>query len=844
MRLIATLLMYMLFSYGVHAASRMYIEGIVVDSISGEPLPYVNVYDKAGNKGVLTDDDGRFRISANPSHRSQLKISSLGYATKDTAVYNPVAPITIRLGIAETDLEEIVVRPGKTKYSKHNPAVALMQRVRADHDKTDPRNEPYYSYDQYEKLVLGLNDYNRPPTKNKNLSKLLFFRENIDTSYVTGKRILDLSLKEKRSTRLHSSDPQADKEIVTAYRTTGVDESFNQQTIRAFLEDVSREINPYDNDIALMQQRFVSPLSRLAPDAYKFYITDTVYIGRDRCVELEFAPHNPASFTFNGKMYVPLDDSVKYVRRLSMRIPHDINLNYVKNLFVTQNFSKDSLGRVHKTLDDMTIELQFVAGTQEFYARRLLKNDEFSYSRRADSEEYYDRLGNYFQLENAETLTAEEWAGVRMTPLSYAEKSLGNSMARLREIPFLYWAEKVLVVISQGYIATGKRSKFDFGPVNTFISANTAEGLRLRVGGMTTANLNDHLFARGYVAYGFKDKKWKYQGELEYSFSKKKYHSREFPMHSIRATHQYDLDMLGQHYLFTNADNIFLSLKRKKSDLITYRRFSDVSYILELNNHFSVTASMRHEIQEATRWLPFQRSDGNFQKSFSQAYFSLALRYAPNEKFAQGRTDRKPINMDAWIMQLTHDYGPKGFLGSAFTLNRTEISVQKRFWLSAFGFIDILAKGGKIWSSVQYPMLMWPNANLSYTIQPESYSLMNPMEFANDYYGAIDMTYSVNGALFNLIPGFKKLKWRELITFKGLTGGLTKRNNPAYNDGLFRFPMDADTHIMGSKPYMELGVGIDNILTILRVDYIWRLTYRDHPGTDRSGLRIALHFSF
>ena len=49
---------------------------------------------------------------------------------------------------------------------------------------------------------------------------------------------------------------------------------------------------------------------------------------------------------------------------------------------------------------------------------------------------------------------------------------------------------------------------------------------------------------------------------------------------------------------------------------------------------------------------------------------------------------------------------------------------------------------------------------------------------------------------------------------------------------------------MGDKPYMEAGVGLDNILTILRVDYVWRLTYRENAGTDRHGIRVQLHFNF
>ena len=200
--------------------------------------------------------------------------------------------------------------------------------------------------------------------------------------------------------------------------------------------------------------------------------------------------------------------------------------------------------------------------------------------------------------------------------------------------------------------------------------------------------------------------------------------------------------------------------------------------------------------------------------------------------------------MDAPIFQLTHEFGPKGFLGSAFTVNVTELSFQKRFWFSSFGFTDIILKGGKVWSKVQYPALLWPNANLSYTIQPESYSLMNPMEFANDWYGSLDMTYWLNGLIFNRIPFINKAKLREVLTFKLLMGGLSEKNNPEYDSELFRFPYDSQTYTLGETPYMELGVGLDNILTILRVDYVWRLTYRDLPGIDRSGLRVSLHFSF
>lgn len=49
---------------------------------------------------------------------------------------------------------------------------------------------------------------------------------------------------------------------------------------------------------------------------------------------------------------------------------------------------------------------------------------------------------------------------------------------------------------------------------------------------------------------------------------------------------------------------------------------------------------------------------------------------------------------------------------------------------------------------------------------------------------------------------------------------------------------------MGRRPYMELSVGLDNILKLVRVDYVWRLSYRDHPHTPNSGVRFKVQFSF
>lgn len=826
-----------------HPSARNVV-GLVIDSVSGERLPFVNVYSKKYKKGTTTDLDGVFKLYLPVG--ASVVATSLGYSPNGKKVGAARDTMRFYMSPSTTELVEVVVKPKKQKYSKkNNPAVELMRRVRADHEKSDPTNEDFYSYDRYDKMVLGLNNYKGylPGDDGQVKGKFKALAELVDTGIWTGKRILDLSFKEKFSTRITTSGG-ADKEIVVAERSNGVDKALDQSYTRALFEDVLREVDVYANDIPVMRNRFVSPLSAIGADYYKYYIVDTVMIGNDRCVELSFAPHNAESMGFNGKLYIPADDSLKYVRRVMMRLPKAANVNYVEGMVLSQTYMKDSLGNVNKTLDDIVVELHIAGSVGQAYMSRQSRYDRHSYNKREDLADYYNRIGNLFLIDGSDSKDAEFWNDARMLPLSRAEQILAVNESPFRKFPIIYWTSRAVELIIKGYVTTGKNSKFDFGPIDTFVSYNATEGLRLAAGGLTTANLCDKVFGRGYVAYGFKDKKWKYSAEVEYSFVKKKYHSREFPMNGIRATYSYDVNKLGQHYMTNSASNLLNSVKRLDSNLSTYERLAKLEYNIEWRNNLSLSASIQHQRQESSKHVRFVASDGSDIDAYTQNSMRIQLRYAPGEKFMQTYNERRNINRDALCLMLAHTFGPKGLFGSEFTLNLTEFCLQKRFWFSAFGYTDVIFKAAKLWNQVQFPALLWQNANVAYTVQSETFSLLNPMEFAMDQYVSLDLNYNLNGLIFNRIPLIKKLKLREVVTFKGFYGNLTRKNNPEFNDNLFRFPDNNVTQIMGKTPYMEIGVGIDNILTFLRLDYIWRLSYRNKAGAPNSGLRFSFHFSF
>lgn len=815
-----------------------FLKGIVRDSISGDVLPRASVRASGGSHAVVADSRGIFGIPMTPAD-SGIHVSSVGYNSRNVCIvrdnYNMVV---VWLTPSTTELDEVVVRKGK--YSKkNNPAVDFVNRLRKSAGVGDPMRHDYYGYDKYERITMALNDFD-PDADNFLMRRYPFLKEYVDTSEVSGKPILNVSVKEKSSTVNYRRSPKSTKTTVHGFKTTGIDQVSDPDNSQVIIEDLLREVNLYDRDINLLQQRFVSPLSPIAPDFYKFYLTDTLTVAGDSCAVLSFYPFNRASFGFTGHVYVVLGDSAMTIRRVDVSVPREINLNFVERFYLTQSYDTAPDGTRLKTSDDLTLELAPLPGLPSFYVRRNTVYDAHSFDAPSDST-LFDTMRREIVCDSVESRSDVFWETARLTPLSHQEGRVGSMLQRLSSSKLFYYGARVLSAFVRGYVPLGQN--FDYGPVNTTMSFNSVEGTRLRVGGLTTAGLSKRWFGRGYVAYGIRDHRWKYRAEAEYSFHDKKHHSREFPIHSMRLSQMYDIDYIGQHYLFTNPDNVFLSLKRMTDRNVIYHRVTDLKYTLELYNNFSVEATLRNERREATQWVPFVDGYGTSMDHYTQNSLTVKLRYAPGEKFVQSRSTRYPVNFDAPIFVLTHTFAPACF--SKYPVNRTELSMQKRFWLSAFGYIDAMVSGTKIWSRSSFIDLAIPNANLSYTIQPESFAMLNPLEFVNDSQVAWFLTYSPDGFLFNLIPGLKKAKLREVFSFNGFYGRLSSKNLPSADPALIAFPPGSTVSRMEKGPYMEISAGIDNLLRCLRLDYVWRLSYRRPPyEIDRSGLRIAFHMSF
>ena len=632
-------------------------------------------------------------------------------------------------------------------------------------------------------------------------------------------------------------------------KSAGVDEVFSRDGIQQFLNEAFREVDIFRNNIPLFLQRFVSPLSSLGPTFYKYYLMDTLEIDGQKCMDLGFVPFNSESFGFTGHLYVTLD-STYFVRRVLLNVPKDINLNFVSHMTIDQSFRREPDGTRLITKDDIRVNFKLSEKSKGMFAQRLIVYSNHSFEPDTAQLAIFEQPAPSITLKEAYTQTDKFWEenrpqeGRRRNP-----NTVDKLMAKLRSIPVFYITEKIVTILVSGYVPATKdeaNNKFEFGPMNTTISGNAIEGARFRVGGTTTPQFHKRLTLDGFAAYGVRDKKMKYDALVEYSFIDRKQYRKEFPMHSIRFEYMYDINKLGQQYMYTSKDNFLLAIRRKRDTRATYLRKAELTYTREHYNGISYSAVLRNKREYATPYAVFDRinADGSLTSldHYDMTELELNFRYGYNEKFYQTRNNRIPITFDAWVFNLSHVMGWKGFLGSSYNYQRTDIGLQKRLWFSAFGYTDIILKAGKVWTKVPYPLLILPNANLSYTIQPEAYTNMNAMEFINDEYASWDVTYYMNGLLLNRIPLIKKLKWREVFCFRGLWGHLSDKNNPAKSTGLFAFPEGSMT--LGKAPYMEASVGIENIFKFLRLDYVWRLNYRDNPDIQTHGVRCTMRIQF
>ena len=848
----------------VSAQTEGVLTGIVTDAATGDTIYYPSVSYKGQHIAVSGTAKGEYTIVRKEG--LVLTFSAVGYAPVQVVVKSSTPNnLNIKLKSDTRQLAEVVVRQKRGKYSrKDNPAVELMRRVIAAKKRTQLENHDFFQYTKYQKITLALNDITPTQIDSGFIGKRRWMLDQVEHCPYNNKLILPVSVDETVTQHVYRKQPKTERDIIKGQSNAGINQLIQTGDIMdIMLKDVFTDVNIYDNDVRLLRHHFTSPIGNSAISFYRYYIEDTVYVGKHLCYHLQFTPNNGQDIGFRGELYV-VADSTLHVKRCNLTLPIQSGVNFVQHLQVRQEFTQLENGEWALSEDDMIAEIEVNDLLQKAIVIRTTRLNNYAF------DELPAKLfkGSGRERREADAMMRDEafWKKYRAVELSKSESSMDEFVHRVEQMKGFKYIIFGLKALIENFVETGGKdhpSKIDIGPVNTMFTRNFIDGFRTRISAQTTANLSPHWFLAGYMARGWGSKKNYYSGEITYSFNRKEYLPREFPKRTVSFKSTYDIMSPSDKFLRTDKDNVFTALKWAKVDAMMFYNRQQLTLEREEEWGMKTTLSLRTEENEAAGSLFFEKLSNFFPPiifpdtdvssllhngKIRTTELRFELEIAPGRTFINTKQRRIAINLEAPVITLSHAVGLNGVLGGQYRYNFSEVGLFKRFWLRSWGKFDVQLRAGAQWDKVPFPLLIMPAANLSYIVQKGSFNLINNMEFLNDRYASVDLAWDMNGKIFNRIPLLKKLKWREYIGFKGLWGSLTDKNNPFLfqNMGdatLMYFP--EGSHVMNPKrPYMELIVGVHNIFKLFHVQYVRRLNYNELPTAQKQGVRLMMRMSF
>lgn len=827
---------------------RAQLSGQITDAETGEGIPFASVMYRGHGVAVASNVEGKYSIARHEGWA--LTFSAVGYVSQTVDVdASTKRVINVKLKSDNTQLSDVTVKAKKQKYSrKDNPAVELMKKVVAHKKLTDLDNRDFYQYNKYQKITLAINEITLDRIQNSAMfKKAPWLKDQVELCEYNKKLILPISVDETVTQKIYRKNPHSEKSIIKGQNSTGINDLFQTGDILTVtLKDVFTDVNIYDDQVRLLQYPFTSPIGKDAVAFYRFYIEDTIMVGRDRCVHLHFLPNNQQDFGFRGDIYI-LDDSTYQVKRCELTIPQRSDVNFVENLQVVQEFTMLADSTWVLTVDDMFAELKFANFMERMLVVRTTRLTDYAF----DDLPKQLFKGKAKEVKEADALMRGDdfWNQYRQVSLTRSESSMSTFLHNLEQIKGFKYFMIVLKALVENFVETSNdSSKVDIGPINTMLSSNFIDGIRARISAQTTANMHKQLFLRGYYAYGSESRKHYYLGELTWSFNEKDYLPREFPKRTLTFLSTYDVCSPSDKFMRTDKDNVFTAFKWTKVDRMMFYNRQSVTFEREEDWGFKTTVAFKAEENEAAGELAFTPLSTLENVKIRTTEVKAELRFAPGETYINTKQRRLKINLDAPVFTISHTMGFKGFLGGDYRYNYTEASIYKRFWMNSWGKIDCFVQAGAQWNKVPYLLLCMPETNLSYIIQDYTFELINNMEFLNDRYVSAMISWDMNGKLFNRIPLIRHLKWREYFAVRCLWGNLTSKNNPtlarnAGDDVLMTFP--ETSYIMDpNKPYVEVTIGIHNIFKIIHLEYVRRLNYLKLPTAHGDGIRFMFRMTF
>ncbi len=815
------------------------VSGAVTDLTTGKPLSFINIKFSGANGGTGTDSAGHFSLSRAGLY-NKVVFSYLGYQSVTKMIKPGLAnTINVSMRSSQHQLTEVAIKATrKVKYrNKGNPAVELIQQV-IDH-KAQNRMESaeYVQYDQYERS--GFSFFNISDKIRKLFGKYNFMLDS--TTIIHGEKQVSLPVffSEKLSENYYRKTPSKNIQVLKAQKDLNILKFIDTAGLNTYINRLyGNNIDIYDNNIFIVTNQFLSPIADHAPDFYKFFITDTIKTGPEKLVEISFTPRNKGDLLFEGKLLVT-QDGLYAVESCELNINKQININFIRSLQVVLNFEQHADGRRYLKRSDVEADFGLLKDKGlAVFGQRSVSFTNYKLNSPMPLP-FYDGK----DMQQAPDLHQSDtgfWAHNRTDSLTTGQSHAYERIKRLEAMPAFkrdtWWA----ATLTGGYANTGP---VQIGPIGSFYSFDSQEGSRIQLGGRSTKQLSENIYLGGFAAYGLRDKVFKYNPAVYFSLNKTPFY--RYLNDYFKVSYLYDVDVPGHNYAIANAQAALSSFSSGKTDYWVYSRIFAIDYVKDFENHLAYNVTFRNWSQQAAGTLVYQLNDGSnaLVNKLTTTEASVSLRYAPHEQIIQGSQYRHTIYSKYPIFNLKISHSFKGLMNGEYSFTNITGSAYKRFYLSQLGTADITLIGNYLSGKVPFPLLNISAANQSIVYDSDGYNNMNYLEFVSDHYVGLNLTHSFNGFILNKIPLIEHLKWREFLSFKILYGGVRDENNPLYSTGLYNFPSATNgangTFALGNTPYTEGGFGIGNIFKFLRVDFIRRFNYLDHPGTSEYKIKLS-----
>lgn len=789
------------------SAQNLLVRGLVKDRHNEEPIPYASVVGYPSQKGTTTDSLGLFTYYTDITADDSIVITYVGY--DKYVIYTAGVKDTNLLSI---NLERAITQ-GVVVKTKANRGLILWRKIVRNKPVNDRSRFPAFSYELHNKLELDFNRINKEKLGDMKIMKpFSFVLDRVDSSE-GGTPILPIYLAETISDYYYQRNPKRTREVIRASKTNGI----NNESVTKLLGGMYQNVNVYSNFIPVFDKQFISPLSNQGDHFYNYSTPDTVMTNGRRFFHWVFSPKRKGENTFEGDAWV--HDSSFSVQRIQLRLTGTTTINHIENLSIYQDYVmvNDSSWFLSK---DKFIADVFPIGKNRFGMKgrktttyRNIGFDENAIARILMANRLSEEV---VVLPQAENQTDSFWTGSRHEGLTKNEAGIYQMIDTLQQMPLFKKYTNTLYTLTTGYKTLGN---FEIGPWFNWISANAWEGLRTRFDLGTTPGFSPNWYLHGYLAYGFGDQKLKGKAEAYYFINKN-------PRSYIHGTFLRDLDN-GQNYFDeVSLDNIFTLAVRKPIIPIKFMKVSmqEIEYFKSNRSGFSINVGLQHKTFLPLKNLPeksfFTNGKGEALNNFVA---SLTLRFSYMEKFLEGNYFRASLGSDYPTIELQLHKGLSGILKSNYDYTKISTRINDFIKISPFGSIDYSIYAGKVFGTLPYMLLNVPPGNEIYYYNKYAFNLMNRFEFINSEYAGASLEHNIGSGIFKYTALTRRLKWRQFWNVKTIWADLSEANKE------LNFVPDHPFTDLGGKMYMEAGTGVDNILKVLRLDLVWRISPRPLP---------------